>query len=614
MKDIRQEERRQNLLKLYLNDVKDKITSDGKIMDFFEEGPLERRAREQLWVAYSLLFDDNAESIEKANVIIKDAIEHDDGKDLTVCHFAPTICIQIMLRHKEKLRKDVYDILFAYVDESLGEVIDNPEHEFVGVNDNFPCMATFSAIIGGKLVGNDVAVSWGKRNLESLCKMLKRRGLPSEHTSPTYTPVQIMPIADIVTFTDDEEVRELALYAERRLSYGALAFYHSGMGKMCGPYSRAYTVDSVACVHMIDFWLYSVLGIKTISVLDEMFVDGKINRVMHGSRWFETVQFIWISMSEYHLTDKMIEDDLKRKYPYEVKADCEFSSSRDDVEDGKTDTIYPAGENEISCYMTDEYAVGVSKVPFHNGIQSDCFHLLCKKTDKIEHSKDLQSVYLRYIVNDERPSALYSLYDRGRKLAYSNGNMGFVGYRPTRRIVGEKVKSLKLSIIIPQIYEYDIEKIISEDAIFLKINNTFVAFYALNNKGDIKIEHADGFIMISLYNYLGEAKVLTFDDYFDIVNGVLYAVGDASECTFEEFVARKKVIKEKCYRTTHSRQSLLRNIYFEYENKSIELEYDVENCGVKYSLSNGKRTDNVFYYDSIHKECNEKDLGGIINE
>ena len=609
--DEKQTKRQKNLLKMYLDDVRDKITSDGEIYGFWEDEPL-TSLRERLWIAYSLLFDNDEASIKKANRIIKD-IRY-DGMDLTDCHFAPTICVQTLLRHREKLDEDVYTILYEYIKKSLPHLIDNPEHEFVGANDNFPCMATFAAIIGGKMMENKEVFEWGVENLKSLCKMLKRRAFPSEHTSPTYTPVQILPIADIVTFTDDDEIREMALYAERRLSYGALAFYHTGMGKMCGPYSRAYEVDSLACTHMVDFWLYSVLGIRTISALDEMFVEGKINKVMHGSRWFETVQYMWVSMSEYHLTDKMIDDILNQSYPYEVRGNCEFSSSRDDLPDGKVDTMYPAGENEISCYMTKEYAVGVSQVPFHNGVQTDSFFLLCKKTDKIEHSKDLQSIYLRYIVNDGEPSSVVMLSDRGRKLGFSNKNIGFIGYKPSKRYVGEEIKSLKLSIIIPQVYEGDVKIEIKDNEIYLKINNTFVAFYALNNGGEIKLEKIKGFTMISLYNYSGDSKIFEYDDYFNTVNGVLFAVADSSECTFEDFIKRDKTIKEKCHKTLHSRYSLLRKIYFEYENKSIELEYDVENCGLKYSLSDGEQTKNVYYYDSKHGECKEKDLGGIINE
>ncbi len=597
---------RQELLKLYFKDIDCKITPEGQILGFWDETPLQS-FRERLFVAYSLLFDDDKENIKKANIIIEEC-------EYRVCHFAPFISTQIVLKHREKLSQKAYVYLFEYIRNSLPEMIDNPEFEFVGVNDNFPCMATFAAIIGGRLVKNDDVVSWGIKNLESFCKMLERRGLQSEHTSPTYTPVQILPMAELVTYTDDERVKELALYAERRLEYGLLAFYHSGMGKMCGPYSRAYTVDSVACIHMVDFWLYSVLGIRTVSALDEMFDQDKMNRVMHGSRWFETVQFVWLAMCDYHVTPKMLDDTFKRKFPYEVKASCEYSSSRDDASDGKTDAIYPASDNEISCYMTTAYSVGISKVPFHNGMQTESFYLLCKKTDKVTHSKDLQSIYLRYLINDEQTFTASSslLADRGRKIAVANKNIGFVGYRPTRRVVGEKVNSLKLSIIIPQIYENDIQYKITDNEVYLRISKTFVAFYALNNSADIKVEETDEFKMISLYNYCGEAKELTFEDYFNIANGIFYAVDDSSNCTFEEFVCREKVISDKIFKSSHSRQSMMRNVFFEYDGKSLEVEYDIESCGIKYSLIDGKTPKTSYFYDSVYGECDADKIRRII--
>ena len=440
-----QKKRRDELMRLYFQDTKEKITADGEIIDFYENGNGEEvPLRERHWVAYACLFDEDKNNHRIANLIMENSKYHE-------CHFTPFIAIQIILKHKEKLTQKVYDNLYSYICDSLDIMIDNPEYEFVGVNDNFPCMATFTAIVGGEMTGNNEVREWGIRNLKSLCKMLRRRGLPSENISPTYTPVQILPLAQLATYTNDEEVKKLAIYAERRIAWGALAFYHRGFGKMCGPYSRAYTVDSTASMHMIDFWLYAVLGENKLSVLDEMFNMDKLCGVNHHSRWFKNIQFVWLAQCDYHITEKMINKAMTREFPYEAKGSCEYSSSRYDLPDGKTDSIYPAGANEVDCYMTEEYAVGVSKVPFHSGIQTESFYLLAKKCKNPSHSKDLQPIYLRYIVNDEKPDITNPyLWDKGRKIGLMNKNIGFIGYRPVKRIVGSKIGSLKLSIIIPQ--------------------------------------------------------------------------------------------------------------------------------------------------------------------
>ena len=606
-----QQERWEKLKHLYLDDVRDCVTADGKIIGFFEDNPDDIGLRQRIWVAYSLFDDTQEESIQKANQIIEKSNMITEAGEYTCCHFVPMMAAQILLKHRAQLSEKAYDLLFRYLCASLPEMIDNPEFEFVGVNDNFPCMASFAAIVGGQLVGNEAVVAWGRKNLKSLCSLLKRRGLQSEHTSPTYTPIQILALAEIVNYAKDETIKALALYAERRLSFGALAFYHRNFGKMCGPYSRAYVVDSTASVHMMDFWLYAVMGIKTFSALDELFDAEKRNKVMHASRWFETVQFIWISKCEYHVPEKMLAEALERPFPYEVRATCEYSSSRSDMRCGVEDALYPAGENEISCYMTEEYAVGVSKTPFHNGSQTESFYLLCKKSDCVEHSKDLQAVYLRYILNDEQPSTTQTLWDSGRKIGLMHQNIGFIGYRPDQKIVGEHVKSLKLSIIIPQIYEDSVQIQQRGAEIYLRIYNTYIAFYALNRGGAVKIEKTDEFTMVSLYNDIGDEEEFTREAYFDTVNGLFFAVADAGECSFEAFMQRSPIVYDRVFKMSHSRQSRMRTVRFEYEVKSLELEYDVACGGVKYSLINDVLAENLYYYDSVHGACGEEELRRI---
>ena len=605
--DQTQQIRWQTLIDTYLEDVRDRVTPEGEIIGFFDDSP-DVALRERIWVAYSLLWDTRAESIQKANQIIERSNMITEAGEYTCCHFVPMMAVQMLLKQKDRLSERAQDMLLRYLRASLPEMIGNPEFEFVGVNDNFPCMASFAAIVGGKIIGNGELADWGAGNLRSLCAMLERRGLQSEHTSPTYTAIQILAIAEIVNYTDDAELKALALYAERRLAFGALAFYHPGFGKMCGPYSRAYTVDSTASVHMMDFWLYAVLGVRTLSALDEMFDGQKQNRVMHGSRWFETVQFIWLAACQYHVTEVMLAEALNRTFPYEVRATCEYSSSRSDLRGGAEDAVYPAGENEISCYMTEEYAVGVSKVPFHSGEQTESLYILCKNREKVEHSKDLQAIYLRYIVNDDIPQTNQLLPDWGRKIGLMHENIGFIGYRPVKKVVGKQIKSMKLSIIIPQLYGDTVQIERSGRDIYLRVHHTYIAFFALNNGGDIREEKADGFTMISLYNYAGPEKELTLEDYFDTVNGVLFAVGNASEGSFSDFMRREKQCSDQVIRMSHSRQSRLRRICFEYAGSCLELKYDVECCGVQYGLINGALAGNTYYYDSEHGVCGAKEL------
>ena len=128
------------------------------------------------------------------------------------------------------------------------------------------------------------------------------------------------------------------------------------------------------------------------------------------------------------------------------------------------------------------------------------------------------------------------------------------------------------------------------------------------------MENAENFTLISLYNYSGNAVKFDESMYFNTANGVVYALADQSECTCDEFVSRKKKIVDKLQKTPHSRQTVLRNLYFEYEGKSIETRYDIECCGIEYYLSDGKLHRDTYYYDTENKECDAQILRRKVNE
>lgn len=136
-KDQAQRERWENLIKIYLDDVRGSVSADGTITGFFDDSP-DVALRERMWVAYSLLSDTLEESIQKANQIIERSNMITEAGEYTCCHFVPMIAAQMILKHRNKLSEKAYDLLFRYLCASLPEMVDNPEFEFVGVNDNFP--------------------------------------------------------------------------------------------------------------------------------------------------------------------------------------------------------------------------------------------------------------------------------------------------------------------------------------------------------------------------------------------------------------------------------------------------------------------------------------------
>ena len=84
---------------------------------------------------------------------------------------------------------------------------------------------------------------------------------------------------------------------------------------------------------------------------------------------------------------------------------------------------YPAGNGRISTYMTEDYALGVASHEFHNGIQTDAFHLLYRRRIPALQQRDIGTVYARYLVNEKQPShQMVILEDDGRKLGIQHKN------------------------------------------------------------------------------------------------------------------------------------------------------------------------------------------------
>lgn len=127
-----------------------------------------------------------------------------------------------------------------------------------------------STLVGGWRVGAEGVAEGAIESLKGLVELLNRRGLLSEHTSPTYSAITLTCLADIVELSENAEARELALHAEERVWEDVLAHFHVPTGTMAGPFSRAYTADLLAHPHNIHVVLRMILGeVAFVSPLDD---------------------------------------------------------------------------------------------------------------------------------------------------------------------------------------------------------------------------------------------------------------------------------------------------------------------------------------------------------
>ena len=120
------------------------------------------------------------------------------------------------------------------------------DYVFHGYNDNMPAMATRTMILAGDILGRRDLTDRGMFHLEGLGAHFHRRGLLSEHTSATYTPITLTALMDIAECSTNREARGMALACARRVLLDVFGFFHHGTGNLAGALSRAYTKDLAA--------------------------------------------------------------------------------------------------------------------------------------------------------------------------------------------------------------------------------------------------------------------------------------------------------------------------------------------------------------------------------
>lgn len=576
------------------------------------------------WLFYCMAFFESGQksAVRMANYIIKKLKFH-------FCHFSPMVSIQLIKKYPELLDKEAMDRLTGYVESVLDDFMD-PEHDFVGVNDNFPCMATFISIIGGEMYRKPELYAKGIERLEQLKALLSRRGVASEYTSPTYSPIQLLAVAEIVNYAKDEKVKNTALLCEERLWADLMGHLHKETSQVAGPYSRAYTVDSTGHTHQARFILYAVLGeILPVNVINTLFASekGTEGEVNHNSFPFLQISTLWIVNTYYHVPEYLLELALNKKYPYEFIATTEFSSSTDALPDepprdpyNENELFeYPAGNGRISTYMTEDYAVGASTHEFHNGVQTDSFHVLYRRKKPAVLQKDINTVYCRYIINEKRPThKIYSFEDEGRKTGIQDKNSVMMLYKP-KAIHRFNVSSLKLSILIPVNYGMVDEVWVGDQrlmgryceseepcSVYIKDHQVYMAFHPLiltnyGRKAAVKVEHTEDYLMISFYNYEGEARDFCARGFLLTGNGFVAEVRSKAESgSFQSFMDSFKnmVITDKLQVSVHSRQTFIRNTCYERPGLKLACEYSPVSEGIKHMSVNGKELEQPKLYIS----------------
>lgn len=623
-----QSERRSQLFSLYRDFMDKCIDDNGK----WHGKDKEMGVREKIWHCMALLEGDERQ-VEKANRILMDII-------FEKCQFAPMNCMQILLKYAKLLKNCVVDKLENYVKASLKLMMDE-RIRFTMFNDNFASMATFTLLSAGERFGNREAFDAGTQRLNQLKERYMRCGVLMEYCSTTYLPITITCMAEIVNYIKDEEIREIARKCEERAWAEAACYYHAPSGHLAGPYSRAYTIDTLGHPGSIQCLFYMMFGdVIIINPVKDMFPHRPGLVVHHSLERLMWPCVVWVCSGLCHCPDYLKKILLDKPFPYTVLSRAEglphlTDGTRIDPDTKETVPVpnnleYQAYSGPLSTYMTENYAMGTAFSQYHDGGLSDSFHIAYRKKIPAADITDTSVVFCRYIINDKKPETMnyYSVYgdsdgnvafrDEARKFGIQHRNYSMMVYKP-KQFESHRITSMKLSILFPCHFG-KVEEIwlgnrkldgfsgesTEPVTVYVKDGPVYMAFTPLKltdhgREAAVKVEQEGNYIMVSFYNYEGRARSFEHKELFLTSSGFIAHICDANE--MKDFVAFQK---------HYGNYSLTDNTTFQggytrwvrYKRDDIDLHfaYSPVSEGIMIATINGKpRPEPVFSATAVEE-------------
>lgn len=356
--------------------------------------------RERFWICCSL-YAVGTSALADAIIRKGDTKQKTVRGDIHFNIFDTNIAALLLVKYRDTMAHDVRTKLEDLVRDGFGLFPGNrqPDYQFHGYNDNMPAKATMGLILGGERLGNTAAVEHGIHNLRQLRAMLIRRGINSEFNSPTYTPLTVHAMAEIASHAESDEARSLALKIEHRLWYDIAARFHPETKMISGPYSRAYTVDTLGHLSCLASLLWFVLG--DAASPSPLTLFGDHDGVLHHMNDvpFNCAQMSWFASGTYHLPENIDALFFKKCYPYRAIATAEVG----DCSDIAGSAGYDAHPCRIETYMTRDFAVGTTDTQWLGGEQTMNYFADYRYTDTVNTWQDRGTVFTKFLINDDAP-------------------------------------------------------------------------------------------------------------------------------------------------------------------------------------------------------------------
>jgi hypothetical protein len=606
-----QQERRQTINGLHAKACASLFSADGDWIGPATEGT----GRVRFWHSMSLL--ESEATREQANAIIRKCFEDRGKLQSSFSHFEFCSAAQLLTKQKDKIAPGNRQALANLLREAL-------EHQspiyFRGYNDNYPAMENLAAVLGGEELDDVRARQRGLEGLRHLLELFERRGLLSEYTSSTYTPVTQLCYADIAEYSGDSEAKRLALQIENRIWFDIAAHFHAPTNILAGPHSRAYNVDSVGHLHQVHMLLYQCFGDRLwLNPVHFLFPPAAKQVIHHdGDLAFMQASNVWMASGTYHPSAETARLMFGKTFPFRVSATSEFGAAELAVltrVDGKfqqTQEIleYPCGELVSTSYLTEDYAIGSATSQFHDGNQTDTFFVNFKRSEKPSSLKDTGTIFCRYACNgdgpgltwhdprnqtDERSRDLFA--DAGRVHTVQKNSTVLTLYQSKAQFIDD-YSVLRLVLVVPVFYR-KLRRLMIGDGMELSSKNPeivwieddflYAAFRPLiptdhGRRFAVTADQNGDYLAISFYNYDGPPSRFSRKELLRTLNGFVAEIGSRREYgSFDRF--RSHVLEGRVEDVVADGQRITR-----YNRPGIQLDlcHSLYFGGVKYALVDGK--------------------------
>ena len=584
----------------------------------FFRGAEERNVVTPYRLCHMIFFAEEKEYYDVAFEILKNADY--------ICIFGAVEVAYILLNYKEILPGECKENIKRMLDAERmrGEYLESTV-DFIGVNDNFPMLATYTSFAMAEIFNDKAYFYVAKKRLIQLKKLLCRRGAISEYNSQNYTPIQLYILALIYEIAQDKEDKAIAQNAMDRIWFDIICHFNPATGDVSGPFSRDY---------MIARSNYELEALPAIYNLLNPEIQLKLPDYRTAN-----IELVCYLICDFYCDEKILDLVKNKKYPFTYMATSEHSASTDaTAEIGSGDISkqneiyeYSAGVTGTYTYQTHYYSVGWATDDWHNGVQTTSPAIEYKRVDKPCCLGDHRIIFSRYLLNDE-VNENQAFMDQGRKMTFGDKNKAVVLYKPkatsikpehteelfdalaknyrSQEITGNLgVTSAKVSVLIP-LHGTDVDKILlgskeateskETESIYIKDGDVYIAVHPLyvtdlGRDNVIEIKNRDGFLEIDIINYKGEQKDFSRREFILCRNGYMISISSKEEIeSFEKFVEKesKTQIDEEYLVSVHSRMTYVRKVEINHPDINLSCEYSPSAEGIKH-ISKGDYAINI---------------------